>query len=530
VKRYKHSLSNYKLFSCDMGELVPCGITEVLPGDSIQQATNALVRASPLLSPVMHPIQCRIHHWLVPNRLVWDDWESFITGGQDGTAEPVLPYVTPVGLDNAGIAPAYCNPGTLWDHLGLPTMENLGSSATSTQRLSILPFWAYCKIFNDYFRDPNLDVEIEIPTELEGDVSAYDFDNDEAQIWYIIRQRGWDKDFYTSALPFAQRGPAVLMPFDGAFDDVPLIGNPPNTGQTSMVISAITQPGSLNEGLGVQITGDNTVVPDGQLYAKTSDLVPSSNITINDLRRSLAIQRWLENNARGGARYNEQILGHFNVQVPDYRIQRAEYLGGGRQPVVISEVLSTADTAEVPVGDMAGHGLSVGKSSRFTYRCQEHGFVIGILSVVPKPGYSQGLDRMWTRESKYDYAWPELANLGEQEILSKEVFYSFLSGDDAANNTVFGYIPRYAEYKFKQDRIAGDFKTTLAFWHLNRMFTERPTLSPEFVRMIEDPDNEETYRRIFAVQDGTDYLWMQLFHRLTAKRPLPYFGVPMLNG
>lgn len=255
-----------------------------------------------------------------------------------------------------------------------------------------------------------------------------------------------------------------------------------------------------------------------------------SEVLINDFRRAMAIQRWLENNARGGGRYIEQIESHFNVRVPDFRLQRAEYLGGGKQPVQISEVLSTTDTATVPVGDMAGHGISVGKSNRFTYRCQEHGWVIGIMSVVPKTTYDQGIPKMWLNyDDKFTLPWPELAHLGEQEILSKEVFYSFDDADTVENNEVFGYIPRYAEYKFKNDRVAGDFRDTLAFWQLGRTFVDRPVLEPEFTTMYEnDTTREETYRRIFAVQDGTDYLWCQLFHRLTAKRPLPYFGVPKI--
>ena len=223
------------------------------------------------------------------------------------------------------------------------------------------------------------------------------------------------------------------------------------------------------------------------------------------------------------------MLSHFNTQVPDYRLQRAEYLGGGKQPVQISEVLSTAEGAATDVGEMFGHGLSVGRTNRFTYRCQEHGWVIGFMSVTMRTAYSQGIPKMFSRSDKFDFAWPELANLGEQEIKSKEVFYAFEDTEQAANQAVFGYIPRYSEYKFMNDRIAGDFRSTLGYWHLGRNFTTRPALDVNFTSIYEDGDSkEETFRRIFAVQDGTDYLWMQLFHNLTAKRPLPYFGVPSI--
>lgn len=521
VKRNLFDLSHEVKMSGKFGYLYPVLCIEGLPGDTIRDQMTAMVRFAPLLSPVMHRIDVKTDFFFVPARILCDSWEEFITGGQDGTSEPVLPYTTIAALDAAG-QEDYLNKRSLWDYMGLPTADATGGGAlTSTEPISLLPFRAYTKIYNDYFRDPNLDDEIVLDTEIDG-LCPVGFDG-----VMQIRQRGWDKGYFTAALPFAQRGPSVLMPFDAevVYKEQSVFRQ--TNGDPFAVASGISTSASVNEPGGMISAG--TVSPG---YVDNIESVSSSNITINDLRRSMAIQSWLENNARGGARYNEQILSHFNTRVPDYRLQRAEYLGGGRQPVVISEVLSTAEAEEVPVGDMAGHGISVGKSNRFTYHCQEHGYVIGIMSVVPKPSYaSQGIARMWSRTSKFDFAWPELAHLGEQEVLSKEIYFTYPVADMAANNTVFGYLPRYAEYKIMEDRVAGDFRDTLAFWHEARVFTSRPTLDLNFVRMRELPSGgEETYRRIFAVQDGTDYLWFQLFHRLTAKRPLPYFGVPMLNG
>lgn len=534
IKRNLFDLSHEVKMSGKFGYLYPILLMDCMPGDTVRDQMTAMVRFAPMLSPIMHRVDVKTDFFFVPTRILSDSWQDFITGGQDGTLAPILPYITPAGLDANGWAPAYLLKGTLWDYLGLPVMDVADPAATSTERISVLPIWAYIKIYNDYFRDPNLDTEVEIPTELLGDVSGYDYGPDDQNIWYRLRRRGWDRGYFTSALPWAQRGPSVLMPFDAevtyreqsivrySADGTPIGASP-----------AVATSATVNESGG-------TIDPDltSPTFIDNIESVSSSNITINDLRRSMAIQSWLENNARGGARYNEQIKSHFRVNVPDYRVQRAEYLGGGRQPVTISEVLSTADTTDVPVGDMAGHGISVGKSNQFTYHCQEHGFVIGIMSIVPKPSYAtQGIPRLWTRLDKFDYPWPELAHLGEQEILSKELFYSYLVADDAANNSVFGYIPRYSEFKYMEDRLAGDFRDDLLFWHLARKFTVRPTLSNEFLVMNEDGKTqyvgtilEETYRRIFAVQDDTDYLWIQLYHRLTAKRPLPYFGVPNLVG
>lgn len=526
-KRNLFDLSHEVKGSGKFGYLYPVLLMEGLPGDTIRDVMTCLLRFAPMLSPVMHRMDVKTDFFFVPTRILCDSWEEFITGGQDGTAEPVLPYFSPASIiADGGEAENVMNRGTLWDHFGLPINAGSAPVAWSQERISVLPFRAYSKIYNDYFRDPNLDDEIDLQTEIDGEVSVgalYDSP-------YILRQRGWEKGYFTSALPFAQRGPSVLLPFDTSFDDVPVGVNPVGGPGTTSLITGTENPGAIN--VGYSVVEDDNWLPNGSMFAQTSALESSSTITINDLRRSMAIQSWLENNARGGARYNEQIMSHFATRVPDYRLQRAEYLGGGRQPVQISEVLATAEAEDVPVGDMAGHGISVGKSNRFTYHCQEHGFVIGIMSVVPKPSYaSQGIPRMFSRTSKFDFAWPELAHLGEQEVLSKEIFFSFNNDHTDANNSVFGYLPRYAEYKIIEDRLAGDFRTDLLFWHEARNFTSRPTLSSEFLRILEDGGLGETdFRRIFAVQDGTDYLWFQLFHRLTAKRPLPYFGVPALNG
>jgi len=502
------------------GYLYPVLLMDAVPGDTIRDQMTAFIRFAPMLAPVMHRIDVTTHFFFVPNRIITDHWEDFITGGQDGLSAAVVPFITPESLTSSN--PALMGKGTLWDYLGLPVNAAGGGSE---EQISALPFRAYAKIWNDWFRDPNLDDELDLDLEITGNVTTTSFDHG----LFNIRQRMWQKDYFTSALPWAQRGAEVLLPLagDAAFTYKPV---------TTINGSADPHlPVGLATDFQTDILGNLQVDSAGVQSVQVQNIdqitIANSDVTINDFRRSLAIQRWLENNARGGGRYIEQIQSHFNVRVPDFRLQRAEYLGGGKQPVTISQVLSTANTDDVPVGDMAGHGISVGKSNRFTYRCQEHGWVIGIMSIVPHTAYQQGIDKMWTRQSKYDHAWPELANLGEQEILSKEIFFDF---DDVVvngpNQSVFGYIPRYSEYKFKNDRVAGDFRDTLDFWHLSRIFTARPVLEPDFTTMLENfTAQEETYRRIFAVQDGTDYLWCQLFHRLTAKRPLPYFGVPSIR-
>lgn len=529
VPRNLFDLSHEVKMSGKFGYLYPCMVMDCVPGDTIRNQMTAFMRFAPMLAPVMHRIDVTTHFFFVPMRLVTDYWEAFITGGMNGTTEVVLPFTTPASIAAASVTPGdLVRKGTLWDYFGLPVLEGANPSVFSETEFSVLPFRAYQKIWNDWYRDPNFDQETDLDLAVDGEITS----SGEINKYLKIQRRGWQKDYFTSALPWPQRGPTVLMPLSGVATAGDIVYSNPARATTDMLFATDVPIDYAGDGVNLNRPLE---VNDRPVTIENINSIAFDNAstTINDLRRALAIQRWLENNARGGGRYIEQIQAHFNTRVPDYRLQLSEYLGGGKQPVQISEVLATAGgTDQPPVGDMGGHGISVGKSNRFTYRCQEHGFVIGIVSVMPQTAYQQCIEKMWTRDNKFDFLWPELARLGEQEIKSKEVFYSFDADDDEENEELFGYVPRYSEYKFKQDRVAGDFRDTLSIWHLSRIFVDRPVLGATFTTMYEDGNSidfqEETYRRIFAVDDGTDYLWMQLFHRLTAKRPLPYFGVPSI--
>jgi hypothetical protein len=542
VPRNLFDLSHEVKLSAKFTYLYPVLVQETLPGGTYRDLSTIMVRLAPMLAPIMHRLDVTTHFFFVPYRLIWDGWQTFITRGQDGTESRVPPYFTPAGLKAQFSNVDWCANGSLWDYLGLPTFTP-GSATLNNEKISSLPFQAYGRIWNDWYRDPNFDPDIEadLQPQLDGDISAYGNmiirgGNDGAGPNLGLLNRMWQKDYFTSALPFAQRGTEVLMPLSAY-------------GQT-----IINDPGTYVTGrktdLGGGIISGEHLVTDasGHLVGGTLNQqmslvgqkveVSSSNVSINDLRTSLALQRWMENNARSGPRYIEQIQAHFGVRPSDYRLQRTEYLGGGKQPIQVSPVVSTAKTTNdaetTPVGDLAGYGISVGKSNQFSYRCEEHGVIIGIMSVTPQSAYQQGVDKMWSRREWFDYAFPELANLGEQEILSKEVFYDILATGDTANQETFGYIPRFADYKFKNDRVAGDFRDSLRFWHLGRIFGQRPVLSASFTTALElgnsDDNEEETMRRIFAVEDGTDYLWIDIFHRFTAKLPLPYYGVPRILG
>jgi len=482
-----------------MGELIPIYLEEIVPGDNFKVNTELLLRMSPLTAPVMHRINVYTHYFFVPNRIVWDNWESFITGGKDGTEMPEHPQVV-----MNQVSKSLFTKGNLSDYFGLPTMD--GFVGTDNQYVSGLPFRAYTEIYNEYYRDQNLTDAIEYD-KTDGTAGLT-----EMQKICAIRRRAWEKDYYTSALPWAQRGDTALIPTASGFrtEVTNLDGSEATTGAAlqTQFISGGNQVG--NTGLNIQGSGDPVNIV--------------NEINVNDLRKSVRLQEWLERSARGGSRYIEQILSHFGVRSSDARLQRPEFLGGGKNPVVISEVLNTtgetSENAGLPQGNMAGHGISVGRTNGFKKRFEEHGYVIGIMSVLPKATYQQGIEKPWTRTDKFDYYWPEFAQLGEQEIMQNEIYADF--DNIATQEGTFGYQSRYAEYKYKCSSVHGDFRDNLSYWHLGRQFANPPVLNQAFVEADPDP-------RIFAVKDpGEDKLYAQIYNSVSAIRPMPYFNNPTL--
>lgn len=524
--RSKFDLSFEKKLTGKFSYLYPFFLKECLPGDSWEDSSTVFGRYAPMLSPVMHRINIKTFWFKVPIRILWDNWEDFITGGQDGLYTASPPYMTVDAIDNV-LGDTEMSTGSLWDHFGLPVMED--SVKTSVQPISVWPFLAYQKIWNDWFRDPNMDDELELPTELDGDISAQMAASGGRFI--SINRIGWEKDYFTSALPFTQRGAEVLIPMDavGTVTYLPI----------SNAVTSAGTPVPVTAGLQANNFGD--LETDGgalDMRVENIDEVTVTNTTtaINDLRRAFAVQQWMEINARAGGRYRDLVWGQFKTKVSDFRLQMSEFLGAGSTPSVISEVLATANSVPgdpetepfQPIGDMAGHGIVVGKNHGFSTYCEEHSLIIGILCAAPRSGYcSQGLERLWTRREKFDWPWPKLANIGEQELYKKELFFTGSIEDQTLENEAFGYLPRYTEWKYSIDQIAGDFRTTLGHWHLNRKFSGIQALDSIFTTMNENNvELEESMRRIFYVQDGTDYLWFNVVHRCSVLRCLPYFGVP----
>lgn len=490
MKRHKHSLSHHKLQTFDMGELVPIGCFEVLPGDTIQQQTSFLIRVSPMLAPVMHPVVARIHHWFVPYRLIWDSWEDFITGGPDGLNASVPPTRT----GNQGV-------GSLFDYLGVPT------GVTTT--VSMLPIRAYSLIWNEWYRDQDLQAELTISKASGNDTSTA----------AALQNVCWEKDYFTTARPWPQKGAEVTLPL-GLTAPVRSTGSQPSARGAGGVYGALITTGSPNPN--IQVSGTSAGAFDWGAAGATAtgletDLSGATAASINDLREAFALQRYAEARARYGSRYTE-YLRYLGVESSDARLQRPEYLGGGKQLVQMSEVLQTAPTTSgtpnIGVGNLLGHGIGAMRSNRYRRYFQEHGIVLTLASVKPKTMYVQGQRRMWSRTTKEDYWQKELEHIGQQEILNKEIYAAAASPD-----AVFGYQDRYDEYRRLESGIAGEFRggsPNLDYWHMARIFASAPTLNADFVKA-------NPTKRIHAVQTN-DVLWTMANHSIQARRMVAKVG------
>lgn len=515
IKKDKQNRSTFNLsydrkMSLNMGTLTPVHIQEVIPGDRIEMSTQQMLRMMPMVAPVMHEVNVTMHYFYVPNRILWNNWEDFITGGDSGLDSPLLPTVNMFDLAQS----EHLREGTLADYLGLPTSPRTPNFSDDVD-VSILPFLAYAHIYNEYYRDQNLQEDI-----IENLAISDGLNNiGDIEEILLLRRRAWNHDYFTSALPFAQKGNPVRMPVDG---QAPIVFNSDDLENNPQVVyndDGVPQPASnlsttndghlQNDGNGISFL-DNSK----QLLA---DLGAGISTTITDLRNAFSLQRWLERNARAGSRYNESILANFGVDVGDARINRPEYLGGGKSPMLISEVLQTSETEGSPQGNMAGHGLNLGGNRMFNYFCREHGYIIGIMSIMPKTTYQQGVPRHWSKFDKFDYYWKDFENIGEQEILNKEIYLGLEDNQDT-----FGYIPRYSEYKYQPSTVHGYFRSSLNFWHMGRIFENRPALNAEFVQS--DPT-----RRIYAVDDPNEQtILAHVFHDIKASRPMSYYSDPGL--
>lgn len=511
-RRSVFDLSYKKLLSADMGYLYPIMCDEVVPGDSWNISSHVVARVMPLVAPILHEIKIYVHYYFVPFRLLWNLWESFITGGENGQDASTLPRM-PYPGDTA------FNLGTsLWDYLGFPKSPTGTVTATTTLPVDF-PRRAYSAIWDAYYRDENLQTAL--------GTSYSD----------VLLRHSWKKDYFTSALPWAQRGIAPAMPISG---NLPLSGDAAVSGSVAFNFAQL--PASTNwsydTGMVVDTGVDNVVHINSTALANTNwnqagltsltatadtsvitaDASGATTFDMNDFRLAMQIQRFQERNARVGVRYTEFLHGVFGESPKDERMMRPEYIGGIQAPVIISEVLQTSETDGTPQGNLAGHGISVAMTKAATYHATEYGLIMGLMSIRPEPMYSQGVNRQWLRRSRYDYYFPQFASLGEQAVEEAEIYWQ---DTDVLNTGVFGFQGRYDEMRYKPHMTVGALRPgqSLDYWTLTREFDSAPELNEEFIVCEPDP-------RSWAVQSGAPQFVVSFGNSIKAVRPLPITGEP----
>lgn len=512
VDRSVFSLNTAHKTTFDAGYLVPVYYTQVLPGDSFKVEMTALTRMSTLIAPLMDNLYLDSFFFFVPYRLLWSNWRKFMgerTPNTNSSIDFVIPQITNNG--GAGIC-------TLADYFAIPVDTAGGFPVT----WNALWFRAYNKIFNEWFRDEN--IQDSVPDNMGNGPDLYSD--------YVLLRRGKRYDYFTSSLISAQKGNPVSLPL-GISAPVLTAASPTISGVHNPLSYALSLTGGVppNALLGVSsggaVTSTNVVTPTDSVYPTNlyADLTAASAATINTLRTSVALQQFLERDSRGGTRYTEIIRSHFGVMSPDSRLQRPEYLGGGSSPISINPVAQTSATGEdSPLGNLGGVGTGIAQHG-FSQSFTEHGVVIGLVSVRADLTYQQGLDRHWSYRTRHELFWPEYAHLGEQAVLRGEIY---TLGAGQGDDTVFGYQERNAEYRFERNKITGMFRSgipgTLDYWHLGQYFSAAPSLSPTFI--VENPP----VNRVVAAGDlanGQQFLFDSVFN-VRAVRPIPMYGTPGL--
>lgn len=562
-----------KKFDTDFGVLVPILSKLTMPGDYWNIDVDVLVRCLPLIAPIMHEVTIDTHYFFVPNRLIDDtnanpgcgnpladplstmtqadkdavlqaqggkpfNWELYITGGFDGMDVQEYPKAFPnANYVRSNDPTSYLGPNggfktapyenSIWDYLDFPTrptptpnqIESTGPNGTlivPNPWNGVIPlsakFCCYHLIYNEYYRDETL----------QNPVEWFSFGNlaPNRRIYSTpVLLRNWRKDYFTSALPFQQRGVAPAFPISGnlsaSFNMPSVSGGAGSPGNTWNLTNA-----------GIPIIGtapQPTLAANIQqfLNANTINITDAVTFDVADMRFAFQLQKWLERNARAGARYISNLYAHFGVSPTDERLNRPEYIGGTKSPLIISEVLQTSETNTSPQGTMAGHGINMSRGNVGTYNVKEWGYIMGLLSIMPKPTYQQGFPREDLYDSRYEYPWPEFANLSEQAIKTAEIYCNGLQGVDI-DNELFGYQGNQDEFRTMNSSVNGAMKSSLNYWHMGRVFQTKPNLNNAFIQC-----NPMQFRRCFAIQN-TPPLLCDVIHNITAVRPIPAIAEPGL--
>ncbi len=536
VGRSVFDLSHVKRFTCDMGQLIPVYFDECVPGDTRKIGMQCVTRFQPLVAPILDSVDLTVHYFFVPTRLLMDkeeDWNTFLTGGKDGKDNSVsLPLWQFYYSDGKTVDPknpfsngVISNKYSLWDYFGFPLVNP--TKVRNFNHVLGFPQRSYNLVWNEFYRDENLCDEVSLNNS-------------------TILYRAWKKDYFTSALPWQQRGIAPALPLSGTLPVDNLVGSYYSFGanESSLGVDFVTSDGfsrvmksdpSGSTSLYSSPSSDVNVMQVKGVFSPYSSSSPAPSVDLSNgstfdiatLRQCIQIQRWLELNARGGVRYTEFLRTHFGIAPKDEVLGRPQYIGGTKSNIVISEVLQTSRTVDStgtdkgsPLGRLAGHGLGASSDYICTFTSKEFGYIIGIASWMPKPSYQQGVNRIFTRKTKFDFYFPEFAHLSEQAVTNGEIFATGTSRD----SEIFGYQGAYNEMRYMPSFNCSDMRDTFSYWHLGRIFESPPNLNAGF--LTTNPAYDGGIRKdIFASQNEPGLL-VQFANIVKAIRPLPVYGTP----